>query len=131
MSSTEKLVHLLINTIMYTMKKNVLLLFLILSANGFVMAQDSIFLKNPGNIIKNNLQPILNSWADTAVNYKVVFRGTISAGADDIRQEDGELQVNVVMRNGQVVPLNWNGSGIIINSNSPANRVYKMNITGE
>ena len=113
------------------MKRAALVLFVLIFLSRFVIAQDTIFLKNPGNIIKNNLHPILYNWADTAVNYKVVFRGTITAGADDIRQDDGELQVNVVMRNGLVVPLKWNGSGVITNTNSPANRMYIMNITGE
>lgn len=70
-------------------------------------------------------------WSDTAVNYKVVFRGEIGIGRDDLRSDDSELQVNVVMRNGLVVPLINNGTGVITNSGSPDLRVFHLTISGE
>ena len=84
---------------------------------------------DPGRVI-----PITKptfKWSDTAVNYKVIFRGEIGIGRDDLRSDDSELQVNVVMRNGLVVHLINNGSGTITNSGSPDLRVFHLNISGE
>ena len=69
-------------------------------------------------------------WSDTAVNYKIIIRGEIGIGQDDLRS-DSRLDVNVIMRNGMVVPLKDNGSGVITNSNSPTQRVFHMNIRRE
>ena len=71
------------------------------------------------------------SWSDTAANYRIVLRGSIGEGVDGVRREDFDLQVNVVMRNGLVVRLRNNGSGVITNSGDPARRVFHLNISGK
>jgi len=73
----------------------------------------------------------LKNWSDTAVNYKVIFKGTIGIGQDDLRSDDSQLEVNVIMNNGLVVPLRSNGSGVITNSGSATQRIFNMNFSGE
>ena len=70
-------------------------------------------------------------WSDTAVNYRVVFTGKIGQGKDDVRKEDSDLDVFVIMSNGLVVTLKNNGSGTITNSGDPERKVFHLNIRGE
>ncbi len=79
----------------------------------------------PAPHVKLNLK-----WSDTAVNYKIVIKGEIGIGQDDLRS-DSRLDVKVIMRNGMVVALIDNGSGVITNSNSPTQRVFHMNLRRE
>jgi hypothetical protein len=69
-------------------------------------------------------------WSDTAVNYKIIIKGEIGIGQDDLRS-DSRLDVNVIMNNGMVVPLRDNGSGVITNANSSTQRVFHMNLRRE
>ena len=113
------------------MKQNIFLLVLMICLSQYVMGQDTMLLKNPVNIIRGSLPVIAYKWSDTAVNYKVIFTGSIGIGADDLRTVDGGLQVNVIMSNGLVVPLKSTGSGVLLNSGSPSLRIFRRNISGE
>ncbi|HQV62341.1 MAG TPA: hypothetical protein PLG08_16290 [Chitinophagaceae bacterium] len=90
--------------------------------------------KTDPTTIKPINKPVANyklKWSDTAVFYRAEFSGIIGQGKDDVRQIDSELKVFVVMNNGLVVSLSNNGSGVIINANDPAKKVFNLNIRGE
>jgi hypothetical protein len=71
-------------------------------------------------------------WADTAVNYKIIFRGELGVGKDDFRKKKPlQLFINVVMQSGLVVPLKYSNDGVIRNSNDPERRVFYKNLSGE
>lgn len=113
------------------MKKLLIYTLCILTFSYKLRSQDTLKLLQADSLRITSNRSYLFRWSDTAVNYKVIFKGEIGIGQDDLRTDDSELQVNVIMLNGLVVPLKANGSGVITNSGSPTTRIFHMNISGE
>lgn len=68
-------------------------------------------------------------WRERAADYRIELRGDIGQGPDTVRQEDSELQVQVVMANGLIVPLRSRG-GVITDASDPTRRVFHQHLSG-